>query len=386
MASTLRPLPFLHPIFTRTEPPKILSMSGADFLDYFLSQYPSTSNDGDFPVGQYLEPLQNSPQAQPHWFNGAESESVESSYYHTSSESSLASGWPPLKIQQPYLPEGPHLRSFRVDDSESQATLWVADLIDSSSPSSGQEENDFDSKWYVLFNNCCLIWTIPSSAVKFFNYKNDNLSDNPAEISTPIPGKTQLAPPSSSRHGKRRVSRSSSTTNTSSGVFGSSDSPPLAKKKSARNEGKSIRAATTVLKDEPKAKKLKGRETLHYSACAADEPVASGSGGNLGPTSSPVGPGLRHSSLPDSESATTSAWEPVNEYYSKRRTNSKDKSKKYQYRCNLSGCLKICYNVGNMNRHLETLNHQPRSVQCDRCSKFYTRVDALRRHRKTCMS
>jgi hypothetical protein len=255
---------------------------------------------------------------------------------------------------------------------------------------------------------------VVSSAVMYYSDSNDDLSDDPAEISSSIQVQKHPDVATLSMPGKRLASRSSSIT--SSNVFDHAESP-LKKRKSARNKASSssIRAAAKIKtavvlddpKDDPKAKKIKGRKTLNSDCqCGADHNLASGSA-NLIVASSPASLGSPHSSQSsppkkvmtkkrklkhseftvEEESATsTSDWESVNECYSRQKKKSGSR-----YRCTL--CLKnnekhISDREGDMKRHLQSSKHSPKKFPCTKsgCQRVYTRPDSQKRHLNKCMA
>ena len=249
---------------------------------------------------------------------------------------------------------------------------------------------------------------------------NDDLSDDPAEIpSTPV--QRRVAP--LLKPGKPRVSRSSSITSSDVSDYAES---PLKNRTAARNETSSIPAtrikafkAAVILdepKEEPLAKKPKGRKTFN-SACAADDLASFAPDHNASPVGSPRS-SLSDSSVSDTtspppkvvmtkkrkleeikssedleftavkeKSATLeSRWEPVDESYSRRKTNNR-----LQYRCTLcfeKNKLRLCNREGDMTRHLQSLKHRPKSFFCPNsgCSSTFTRQDALKRHLNKCIA
>ena len=75
----------------------------------------------------------------------------------------------------------------------------------------------------------------------------------------------------------------------------------------------------------------------------------------------------------------TSEWEPVNEFFSRRKTYRN----RSQFRCTLcleKNKLHLCNSEGDMKRHLQSKSHSERLFHCPECPKSFTRQDALKRH------
>jgi len=280
-----------------------------------------------------------------------------------------------------------------------------------------------------------------------YSSSDDAYSDDPVEIpSTPVRRRVVPLP----KRRKRLVSRSSSVTASDGSDYASSPrwSRTSAHKKANSIYSTRIKASKAAIalhepKDEPPAKKAKGRKTFN-SACAADDlaafvpvftPVRNAMLATPVVASSPVGSPL--TPLTDSsdtiKSSSSSApkaistrkrklkdidgdedfneidndehlkviavkqdpkwrqasppWEPVDKSYSRRKV-----SNEMQYRCDL--CLEkipaqlhVCRREGDMARHLQSLKHTAKSFFCSNpgCSSGYTREDALKRHMKTCL-
>jgi hypothetical protein len=173
----------------------------------------------------------------------------------------------------------------------------------------------------------------------------------------------------------------------------------------------------TEPRDNPPAKKPKGRQTFN-SACAlalfapvhntnaipsvmASSSICSPltSISDLSDTSSPLPKArntkkrkLKEIDNDDDLEFTTerksqpdaSEWEPVDKYYSRRTLHNK-----FQFRCTLcfqKDQLHVCNREGDMMRHLQSLQHQPKSFYCRNsgCSGAFTREDALKRHKNKC--
>jgi hypothetical protein len=214
------------------------------------------------------------------------------------------------------------------------------------------------------------------------------------------------------------------------------DSPSSSYRTPARNEVSSnrtvkVKATKSAVifedkpKDEPPAKKSKGRKTFN-SACAADDlalfapfhdanltPSVAGSSSLIGspltslsdssnsPSPSPKAITNKKRKLEEIDNdddleftevkekrkiqPVNSEWEPVTESYSRQMIHNK-----WQYRC--TACFKeagrdhLCTREGDMQRHLQTLRHTPKSFFCSNsgCSRSFTREDALTRHMIKC--
>jgi hypothetical protein len=192
---------------------------------------------------------------------------------------------------------------------------------------------------------------------------NDNLSDNLAEIPPATTVQRRLAPLPKSK--KRPFSRSSSISSSVSDY--AKPPPPVATspvrspRSSLSNYSVSDRDTSTpspkaVITKKRKLKEIKNSKDLESTAVKE-------------------------------KSATSEEWEPVDESYSRRKTNNRS-----QYRCTLclekNGKLHLSNREGDMARHLQSLMHTPKSFFCPNsgCSSTFTRQDALKRHLNKCVA
>ena len=90
--------------------------------------------------------------------------------------------------------------------------------------------------------------------------------------------------------------------------------------------------------------------------------------------------------------SSSSRWERVETRetlpYS-RQTRNGTRGFKYRYRCDLcydNNKKHVCDKEGDMKRHLQSIDHSPKSFTCTNsgCGKAFTRKDGLKRHRSSC--
>ena len=86
----------------------------------------------------------------------------------------------------------------------------------------------------------------------------------------------------------------------------------------------------------------------------------------------------------ESHSLASCEWIAIHKLYSyQRNIYARDKKKESKYRCTLcwdSGTETICTSKGDMDRHLQTKKHIPKSFPCSWCTSSFTRPDSQKRH------